>query len=114
MPRVKRGFKARQRRNKILKEAKGFRGGHSKLFSTANATVMKARMYAYRDRRNKKREFRKLWIIRINAAAKTNGLSYSKFMGGLIKAGIELDRKVLSDMAIHDPAGFAKIAAMVK
>jgi large subunit ribosomal protein L20 len=114
MPRVKRGFKARQRRNKILKEAKGFRGGHSKLFTTANATVMKARMYAYRDRRNKKREFRKLWIIRINAAAKTNGLSYSKFMGGLIKAGIELDRKVLSDMAIYDPAGFAKIAAMVK
>lgn len=114
MPRVKRGFKARQRRNKILKEAKGFRGGHSKLFTTAANTVMKAKMYAYRDRRNKKREFRKLWIIRINAAAKENGLSYSRFMGGLIKAGIELDRKVLSDMAINDPAAFTKVANMVK
>jgi large subunit ribosomal protein L20 len=114
MPRVKRGFKARQRRNKILKEAKGFRGGHSKLFTTAAATVMKARMYAYRDRRNKKREFRKLWIIRINAAAKANGISYSKLISGLIKAGVELDRKVLSDMAINDPAAFAKIANMAK
>jgi large subunit ribosomal protein L20 len=114
MPRVKRGFKARQRRNKILKEAKGFRGGHSKVFSTAAATVLKARIYAYRDRKNRKRDFRKLWIIRINAAAKENGLSYSKLMGGLIKAGIELDRKVLSDMAINDPAAFAKLANMVK
>jgi len=114
MPRVKRGFKARQRRNKILKEAKGFRGGHSKVFNTASATVMKARVYAYRDRRNKKREFRKLWIIRINAAAKENGLSYSRLMGGLTKAGIELDRKVLSDMAVNDPAAFAKVANMVK
>lgn len=114
MPRVKRGFKARQRRNKILKEAKGFRGGHSKVFSTASATVLKARMYAYRDRKNRKREFRKLWIIRIGAAAKENGISYSKLIGGLIKAGVELDRKVLSDMAINDPAAFAKIAEMAK
>jgi len=114
MPRVKRGFKARQRRNKILKEAKGFRGGHSKVFSTAAVTVLKARMYAYRDRKNRKREFRKLWIIRINAAAKANGISYSKLIGGLIKAGVELDRKVLSDMAINDPAAFAKIANMAK
>ncbi len=114
MPRVKRGFKARRRRNKVLKAAKGYRGGHSKLFRTAAGTVDRARQFAYRDRRNKKRDFRKLWIIRINAAARENGLSYSAFIGGLNKAGIELDRKVLSDMAIHDPAGFAKIAEMVK
>ena len=114
MPRVKRGFKARRRRNKVLKAAKGYRGGHSKLFRTAAGTVDRARQFAYRDRRNKKRDFRKLWIIRINAAARENGLSYSAFMGGLNKAGIDLDRKVLSDMAIHDPAGFAKIAEMVK
>jgi large subunit ribosomal protein L20 len=114
MPRVKRGFKARQRRNKILKEAKGFRGGHSKVFSTAAATVFKARVYAYRDRKNRKRDFRRLWIIRINAAARENGLSYSRLMNGLLKAGIELDRKVLSDMAIHDPAAFTKIADMAK
>ena len=114
MPRVKRGFKARQRRNKILKAAKGYRGGHSKVFTTAASTVMKARVYAYRDRKNRKREFRKLWIIRINAAANENGLSYSRLMGGLMKAGIEIDRKVLSDMAINDPAAFAKVANMVK
>jgi len=114
MPRVKRGFKARRRRNKILKEAKGFRGGHSKVFSTAAATVLKARMYAYRDRKNRKRDFRKLWIIRINAAAKENGLSYSKLIGGLIKAGVELDRKVLADMAVNDPVAFTKIANMAK
>lgn len=114
MPRVKRGFKARQRRKKILKEAKGFRGGHSKVFRTASNTVMKARMYAYRDRKNRKRDYRKLWIIRINAAAKENGLSYSRLIGGLTKAGIELDRKVLADMAINDPAGFTKIAHMAK
>jgi len=114
MPRVKRGFKARRRRNKVLKAAKGYRGGHSKLFRTAAGTVDRARQYAYRDRRTKKREFRKLWIIRINAAARENGLSYSAFIGGLAKAGIDLDRKVLSDMAIYDPAGFSKIAEMVK
>ena len=114
MPRVKRGFKARRRRNKVLKAAKGYRGGHSKLFRTAAVTVDRARQYAYRDRRNKKRDFRKLWIIRINAAARENGLSYSEFIGGLNRAGIDLDRKVLSDMAIHDPAGFSKIAEMVK
>lgn len=114
MPRVKRGFQARRRRNKVLKAAKGYRGGHSKLFRTAAGAVDRARQYAYRDRRTKKREFRKLWIIRINAAARENGLSYSEFIGGLIKAGIDLDRKVLSDMAIHDPAGFSKIVEMVK
>lgn len=114
MSRVKRGFKARQRRNKILKAAKGFRGGHSKLFRTAAVSVDRARQYAYRDRRVKKREFRKLWIIRINAAAKENGMSYSTLIGGLNKAGIELDRKVLADMAVYDPAGFARVAEMAK
>ena len=114
MPRVKRGFKTRHRRKKILKAVKGFRGGHSKLFRTATVTLDRARSYAYRDRRNKKRDFRKLWIIRINAAARENGLSYSKLMGGLVKAGIELDRKVLADMAVNDPAEFSRIAGMAK
>ena len=113
MPRVKRGFKARHRRNKVLKAAKGYRGGHSKLFRTATVTLDRARQYAYRDRRARKRDFRRLWIIRINAAARENGLSYSQFMGGLNKAGIDLDRKILADMAVHDPAGFAKVASMV-
>jgi large subunit ribosomal protein L20 len=114
MPRVKRGFKARQRRNKVLKAAKGFRGGHSKLFKTAFITLSRARMFAYRDRRTRKRDFRSLWIARINAAARENGLSYSKLMGGLHKAGIELDRKVLADMAVKDPAAFAQVANLVK
>ena len=114
MPRVKRGFKARQRRNKVLKAAKGFRGGHSKLFKTAFITLSRARMFAYRDRRTRKREFRNLWIARINAAARENGLSYSKLMGGLHKAGIELDRKMLADMAVKDPAAFAQVANLVK
>jgi large subunit ribosomal protein L20 len=113
MPRVKRGFKARQRRKKILKAAKGFRGGQSRLFTTATIAVNRARMFAYRDRRVRKREFRKLWIIRINAAARENGLSYSKLMGGLQKAGIALDRKTLADMAVNDPAAFAQVAGIV-
>jgi large subunit ribosomal protein L20 len=114
MPRVKRGFKARRRRNKVLKAAKGYRGSHSKLFRSAAVAVDRARQYAYRDRRTKKREFRKLWIIRINAAARENGLSYSEFIGGLNRTGIDLDRKVLSDMAINDPAGFSKIVEMIR
>ena len=114
MPRVKRGFKARQRRNKVLKAAKGFRGGHSKLYKTAFITLSRARMFAYRDRRTRKRDFRSLWIARINAAARENGLSYSKLMGGLHKAGIELDRKVLADMAVQDPAAFAQVANLAK
>ena len=114
MPRVKRGFKARQRRNKVLKAAKGFRGGHSKLYKTAFITLSRARMFAYRDRRTRKRDFRSLWIARINAAARQNGLSYSKLMGGLHKAGIELDRKVLADMAARDPNAFAQVANLVK
>jgi large subunit ribosomal protein L20 len=114
MPRVKRGFKARRRRNKVLKAAKGHRGGQSKLFRTASISVDRAGMYAYRDRRAKKRDFRKLWIIRINAAARENGLSYSRLMGGLHEAGIELDRKLLADMAVYDPAAFSEVANMVK
>ena len=114
MPRVKRGFKARRRRKKILKEARGYRGGQSKLFKTASISVNRARSFSYRDRRNRKRDFRKLWIIRINAAARENGLSYSRFMGGLIKAGIELDRKMLADMAVNDPVAFSEIARAVE
>ncbi len=112
MPRVKRGFKARRRRNKVLKAAKGFRAGHSKQYRTAENAVMRAGVYEYRDRRVRKREFRKLWIIRINAAAKAHGLSYSRLISALNKAGILLDRKVLADMAVHDPTGFARLAGM--
>ncbi len=114
MPRVKGGFKTRQRRNKVLKAAKGFRGGQGKLFKTAAIAVNRAGQYAYRDRRVRKRDFRRLWIVRINAAARENGLSYSQFMGGLHVAGIDLDRKVLADMAVHDPAAFAQVANMIK
>ena len=110
--RVKRGFKARKRRNKVLKLAKGFRGGRSKLFRTAADAVDKALMYAYRDRKARKRDFRKLWIARINAAARMNDLSYSKFIHGLKLANIEMDRKVLAELAVSDPAGFSKIAQM--
>lgn len=109
--RVKRGFKANRRRNKVLKLARGFRGGRSKLYRTAADAVDKALMYAYRDRRVRKREFRKLWIVRINAGARMNDLSYSKFMNGLKLIGCELDRKVLADMAICDPAGFSQLAS---
>jgi large subunit ribosomal protein L20 len=108
--RVKRGFKAKRRRKKILKLAKGHRGGRSKLFRTAADAVDKALMYAYRDRKARKRDFRKLWITRINAAARMNNLSYSKFGHGLKLAGIHLDRKVLAELAISDPSGFAQIA----
>ena len=109
--RVKRGFKARRRRNKVLKLAKGFTGARSKLYRTAADSVDKALMYAYRDRRARKRDFRKLWIARINAAARMNDLSYSKFIRGLKLADIELDRKVLADLAIFDPGAFSQIAA---
>ncbi len=110
--RIKRGFKARRRRKKILKLAKGYRGGRSKLFRTAADSVDKSLMYAYRDRRQRKRDFRRLWITRINAAARINNLSYSKLMYGLKTAKIDLDRKVLADLAVSDPAGFAKIAEL--
>jgi large subunit ribosomal protein L20 len=108
--RVKRGFKAKNRRKKVLKLARGYRGGRSKLFRTAADSVDKALMYAYRDRRARKRDFRKLWIARINAAVRMNNLPYSKFIHGLKLAGIELDRKVLAELAISDPAGFAQVA----
>ncbi|MEB3288973.1 MAG: 50S ribosomal protein L20 [Leptolyngbya sp.] len=109
MARVKRGNVARKRRNKILKLAKGFRGSHSKLFRTANQQVMKALRYAYRDRRNRKRDFRRLWITRINAAARLHDVSYSQLMGQLKKANIEINRKMLAQMAVLDPSGFAKV-----
>ncbi|NDY93339.1 50S ribosomal protein L20 [Ideonella livida] len=114
MPRVKRGVTARARHKKILALAKGFRGRRKNVFRIAKQAVMKAGQYAYRDRRTKKRVFRQLWIARINAAARGLGLTYSRFIAGLKKAQIELDRKVLSDMAIHDPAGFAAIVDKVK
>lgn len=110
--RVKRGYKARRRRKKVLKAAKGFRGGRSKLFRTAADAVDKALNYAYRDRRVRKRDFRRLWIARVNAAARMNGLSYSKFMHGLKQAGVGLDRKVLAELAVSDPAGFAQVAQL--
>ncbi len=110
--RVKRGFKARRRRQKVLKLAKGFRGGRSKLFRTAADSLDKALMYSYRDRKVRKRDFRRLWIIRINAAARMNDLSYSRFIHGLKKANIELDRKVLAELAISDPDGFSRISAI--
>lgn len=110
--RIKRGFKARKRRKKVLKLAKGFRGGRSKLFRTAADAVDKALMYAYRDRRVRKRDFRRLWIARINAAARMNNLSYSKFVHGLKLANVGLDRKVLAELAVSDPSGFSKIATL--
>jgi len=110
--RIKRGFKARRRRKKVLKLAKGFRGGHSKLFRTAADTVDRALQYAYRDRKQRKRQFRRLWIARINAAARMNDLSYSRFISGLKKADVDLDRKVLADLAVSDPSGFAQIAVL--
>ncbi|HDZ90300.1 MAG: 50S ribosomal protein L20 [Deltaproteobacteria bacterium] len=114
MPRVKRGFKARRRRKKILKAAKGYRGGLSKQYRTAETAVARAGMYAYRDRRTRKREFRSLWIVRINAAAREHGLSYSRFIGGLQKAGVAIDRKALADIAVNDPVAFSRLAAMVQ
>jgi len=112
MARVTRGFKARRRRNKVLKLAKGFQGGRHRLYKTATEAVDRALNYAYRDRRNRKRDFRRLWIARISAAAKQNGTSYSKLMGGLKKAGVELDRKVLSNMAIFDPSAFSQVVKL--
>jgi large subunit ribosomal protein L20 len=103
---------SRKRRKKILKAAKGFRGGRSKLIKSATVAVMRSRQNAYRDRKKRKGDFRRLWIIRINAAARENGLSYSKLIMGMKKAGIELDRKILADMAVSDPQGFAEIAKM--
>ena len=114
MARVKGAMMTRKRRNKILKLAKGYWGAKSKHFKMANEQVMKSLTYAYVGRRLKKRDFRQLWITRIIAAARMNGLSYSKFMYGLKSADIQLDRKILADMAVNDPAGFAKLAETAK
>lgn len=114
MARVKGGMRTRARHNKILKLAKGYFGAKSKLYRVANEAVMKSLSYAYRDRKQKKREFRKLWIARINAAARMNGLSYSRFMNALKKAGITLNRKVLADMAVNDASGFKMLVEKVK
>ncbi|UOF92692.1 50S ribosomal protein L20 [Fodinisporobacter ferrooxydans] len=114
MPRVKGGTVTRRRHKKILKLARGYRGSKHRLFRTANQQVMKSLMYAYRDRRTKKREFRKLWIARINAAARNNGLSYSKLMHGLKVAGIEVNRKMLADLAVNDGKAFSELASLAK
>lgn len=114
MSRVKGALRTRARHKKILKLAKGYFGGKSKLFRIANQAVMKSLSYAYRDRKSNKRNFRQLWISRINAAARINGISYSKFMNGLKKAEISLNRKVLADMAVNDPSAFAQLAEKAK
>ncbi|MBI5918907.1 MAG: 50S ribosomal protein L20 [Nitrosomonadales bacterium] len=114
MPRVKRGVTARARHKKILAQAKGYRGRRKNVYRIAKEAVMKAGQYAYRDRRQRKRQFRTLWIARINAAAREQGLSYSVFMNGLKKAMIEIDRKVLSDMAIFDKVAFSQLVGQVK
>ncbi|MDX8403529.1 MAG: 50S ribosomal protein L20 [Mariprofundaceae bacterium] len=110
MPRVKSGVQAHARHKKVIKAAKGYRGRRKSCFRIATQAVDKARQYAYRDRKVKKRDFLSLWIVRINAAARVHGLSYSRFMYGLTQAGIELDRKVLADIAVRDADGFAKLA----
>ena len=114
MSRVKRGITARKKRRKILKLAKGFFGSRHRLIRTATEAVNKAMKYAYRDRRARKREFRRLWIARINAAARLNKISYSRLVDGMKKEGIELDRKILAELAVNDPQGFAQIVNMVK
>ncbi len=114
MPRAKGGPKTRQRRKARIKMAKGYFGAKSKLFRTATEAVDKSLLYAYRDRRNKKRTFRRLWIARINAAARLTGITYSRFMEGLKNAGIELNRKVLAEIAAHDPAGFTQIVQQIQ
>jgi len=114
VPRVKRGTKRHDRRKKLLERAKGYYLNKSKLYKFAKEAVEKAGVYAYRDRRVRKREFRRLWIIRIGAAARQNGLNYSRFMAGLKKAGVELDRKVLADIALQDPANFTKLVDQVR
>ncbi|CAB1276120.1 50S ribosomal protein L20 [Candidatus Nitrosacidococcus tergens] len=114
MPRVKRGVTAHARHKKIIAQAKGYRGRRKNVFRVANQAVIKAGQYAYRDRRQRKRQFRNLWIVRINAAARECGLSYSRFINGLKKASIEIDRKVLADLAVQDMTAFTAIAERVK
>ncbi|MDK2798595.1 MAG: large subunit ribosomal protein [Clostridiales bacterium] len=114
MARIKGAMHTRKRRKKILKLAKGYRGAKSKLFRTANQAVMKSLVYAYRDRKRKKRDFRKLWISRINAASRMNGLTYSKFINGLKKAGIQMNRKMLAEIAVNDAQAFAQLVEKAK
>jgi|SRR5687767_8119122 large subunit ribosomal protein L20 len=114
MPRAKKGFKARRRRNRILKHASGFHSARSRLYAYAKEVVMKAWVYSYAHRRRRKRDFRRLWITRINAAARTNGTSYSRLMHGLKQANVAIDRKILSELAISDPAAFTKVASSAK
>jgi len=114
MPRVKRGVTAHRRHRKILSQAKGYRGRRKNVFRVAKQAVIRAGQYAYRDRRQRKRHFRSLWIVRINAAARLHGLSYARLMNGLKKAGIELDRKVLAEIAVFDEAAFAELVAAAK
>ena len=114
MPRIKRGVQARARHKKILKKAKGYYGARSRVFRVAKQAVTKAGQYAYRDRRQRKRQFRALWIVRINAASRECGLSYSRFMNGLKKGNIEIDRKVLADIAVFDKGAFSQIAEQAK
>jgi len=114
MARVKRGVVAKARHKKVLKQAKGYYGARRKVYRVAKQAVIKAGQYSYRDRRQRKRQFRRLWIVRINAAARQFGLSYSRFMDGLNKAGIEVDRKVLADLAVHDIAAFGALAEKAK
>lgn len=114
MPRTQGGYKTRRRRKRVLNQAKGFFGGRRKLYATAKETVDRSLAYAYEGRKVRKREFRALWITRINAAVRPLGLTYSRFISGLSKAGIELDRRVLADLAIHDPNAFASVASVAK
>ena len=114
MVRVTIGAPRRQKKNRYFKQAKGFRGGRSTLWRTVRETLLRAWAYSQRDRRTKKRQFRKLWITRINAAAREHGLSYSRFMHGLKSAEVEIDRKMLAELAVNDPAGFAELAATAK
>lgn len=114
MPRVTNAPQSRRRRKKILKQAKGYRAGRGRLLKTANVAVMRSGQYAYRNRKKRKGDFRRLWIVRINAAARENGVSYSKLINGLKKAGIALDRKILAEMAVTDPKAFSEIANMVE
>ncbi len=114
MPRVKRAVHARKKRKKVLEEASGYYGQKSRSYRKAKEQLLKSMSYAYRDRRARKRDFRRLWITRINAACRENGLSYSRFIAGLKAAGVEIDRKMLSDLAVNDPQAFAELAELVK
>ena len=114
MPRVKKGFKGRRRHKKVLKMARGMRGGRSRLYRTAREQVLRGLKIAFKERKRKKREYRRLWIVRINAAARDNGLSYSRLMNGLSKANVEVDRKVLADLAVHNKEAFTALAEQAK